>query len=117
MTDSYMMAACGERKPTTRDRWTAFYRLWRMATREYHGKDGGTVMTDDQACYAFWILGTDRLASWVGLVNKDAREMLPARLIPQSMRRRMVEYRVKQSKKERDTRAAERLHRAIMESP
>ena len=97
----------GER-PTPRDRWLAFYRLWRIAHRH---KKAADYSGDAEMCFK-WLFGWTR---WVKLLSGGDDPLKVQRMMPVFLRRERVE-RARRKREEKEQRQARRLLDAIMRS-
>lgn len=79
------MLGINGQSPTTRDKWYAFHRLWRLAKRN-------TGMFDEHAVVeCFWTLFPR--TRWTSLLNADANDGLVDRSkIPYELRRRLLDH-------------------------
>ena len=111
LSDVTMRIAAYERKPTVRERWHAFWRLWRichakqMNAHHHHG-------ADEALRVLFW-------RNWrlLQLADSAGGTLELARFMPSSIRRNRVNLaRAMRERKEAD-RKAQQLLAAIMRGP
>lgn len=99
--DLFRMLRINGEQPTMRDRWTAFYRLWRLADNSHKMWFGHVD------CFRILIGGV--APHWIKLMNDCGDDLEINRILPREMRWQ----KAKNSAEDRKNRLAARLLQAI----